>query len=401
MPAWTPPRPDEIEAASGFTPPRPDEALEFVPPGPEEIETSRACREARSVLEAPTRSEQGRGVGWGDIASGAARGADIARHGDAFGRAMGPKTVLQPRRRAFEAAMDDPRYMDALTRAGDDPAKLARAERLFGPGAKLEMQQAGGKAWDQMAREESTARQQRLETESATYQWGREQARLARKVFAGSADIDDTFVSELAVSAGGTLPTVVLGTIPGVGTGLAVSTYGLQAGEQQAQEAIAAGKPEAADIAYLSAAGLGAVTEQGLGAMPRLLKIARGSRLAGIAPAKFQNAWANWAKSSPRKAAITEIFLRESTQEALEQAGQNVIASDVAGYDPDRPGSAGGGKGWGLGGVLGGGVGGGAGEGGCPLGGGGGRRGGLAGPRGGPPRPARRPDARAAQHLAQ
>jgi hypothetical protein len=334
--------PDEVK------PPLTFEADEVKPPDP-----SRAWREARSVVEAPIRIEQGLAAGLGDIASGAARGADIVRSGDAFSGPPTPTRTLGQRYRAFQSAMDDPRYAATLTRAQDDPAKLARAERLLGPTAKLDMLQTGETARAELAKEESIARQQRLETESPTYQWGREQARLARKVFAGSPDIDDTFVSELAVSAGGTVPTIILGAVPGVGTGLAVGTYGLQAGEQQAQEAIAAGQPEAADIAYLSAAGLGAVTEQGLGAMPRLFKIARNSRLAGIAPAKFQNAWERWSKTSPRKAALSEMFLRESTQEALEQAGQNLIASELAGYDPDRPVTAGVGKAWTMGGILG------------------------------------------------
>jgi hypothetical protein len=44
-------------------------------------------------------------------------------------------TILQ-QRQAFVRGMSDPRYQEALTQAGDDPAKLARVEAALGPAAQ-------------------------------------------------------------------------------------------------------------------------------------------------------------------------------------------------------------------------------------------------------------------------
>jgi hypothetical protein len=41
-------------------------------------------------------------------------------------------------RRAFERAMRDPRYMQGLIEAGDDPEQMAKVDALFGPPAKLD-----------------------------------------------------------------------------------------------------------------------------------------------------------------------------------------------------------------------------------------------------------------------
>ena len=56
---------------------------------------------------------------------------------EAAGMTAGGPTMGQGRR-AFEQAMGDPAYMPELMGAGDDPAKLARAESLFGPGRRLD-----------------------------------------------------------------------------------------------------------------------------------------------------------------------------------------------------------------------------------------------------------------------
>lgn len=49
-------------------------------------------------------------------------------------------------RTAFERAMEDPRYMEGLMGAGDDPAAIAKAESLFGPGRRSAAMQEAARA---------------------------------------------------------------------------------------------------------------------------------------------------------------------------------------------------------------------------------------------------------------
>jgi hypothetical protein len=308
----------------------------------------------RSVVEAPIRFERGLGAKIGDVAAGAARTADIIREGDIFSGPPTATTTLMQRRRAYVQAMSDPRYQAGLTAAGDDPAKIARVESLLGPQPRLELMRTAESLRAQQAKADAIARQLRLEETSRLYQWGREQTEFSRKVFGGSPDIDETFVSQLAEAAGGTTPDILLSRAPIVGPALASTSYGLQAGEQQAQEALAAGKPEAADLAFVSAAGLGFTSERLIGVAPRFWQMAKASRLSGIGPEKFRQAWSKWAEVNPLKARVLEGATRETVQETSEQIGQNLIASDLAGYDPDRPFHQGAFRAGGLGGALGG-----------------------------------------------
>ena len=97
-------------------------------------------------------------------------------------------------------------------------------------------------------------RPQRL-AESTAFQLGREIEQAAAPTFGVDPARDNEFLAQLATAAGEMVPTLAAGAVAGP-AGVAFQ-YGTSAGEAQAQEAIAAGKPEAADIAFLSAAGLG------------------------------------------------------------------------------------------------------------------------------------------------
>lgn len=294
-------------------------------------------RQVRSVLEAPVRFERGLGEKIGDVASGAARVADIVREGDVLNGAPTPAPVtMRQRRKAYVAAMSDPQYGLRLSQA-TTREEADRVEALFGAKAKLTAMRFAEEQRAADAAAASAERQTRLEASSPTYQWGREQAEFSRRVFAGSADIDDTFISELSVAAGGMLPDVALSAVPVAGPALAATSYGLQAGEQQAQEAVAAGRPDRADIAFVSAAGLGAGSERVLGVAPGFWKAVKASRAARLTPEQFGTTFKNWVARNPVKVGISKGMVREGMQEGAEQAGQNLIASDVAGYDPDRP----------------------------------------------------------------
>ena len=196
----------------------------------------------------------------------------------------------------------------------------------------------------------SATRQQRME-ESPTYQFGAGTVEAAQGFYGVDRARDDEFVGQLATAAGEMVPTLVTGAFTGpIGAGV---QYAGSAGESQAQEAIAAGREDVADIAFLSAAGIGGLTEAVLGVPGRLLAIANRARKAGVPPGKF----GQWANRNPLKAGVVragaEGGAREAGQEGLEQVGGNLIASDVAGYDPDRPAMQGVGRAMALGGVLG------------------------------------------------
>jgi len=273
-------------------------------------------RQLRSVAESPIRFERGLGEKIGNVAQGAARTADMVTSGDAA--------------RAPVQAVDDFLVAHRARTRGELKVSRPWGQARTPSAAYLERRRQQDEA-------ATLARQQRLETDSPLHKWGTEQVKFSKQVFGGSPDIDDTFISQLVVSAGGMLPDIAMSAVPVVGPAAAATSYGLQAGELQAQEAVATGRPETADKAFVAAAGLGFASERLLSVSPRFWKLAKESRLAGIAPQKFGDAWAKWAAKAPVKARILEGGLREGVQEGSEQAGQNYIASDVAGYDPERP----------------------------------------------------------------
>lgn len=277
-------------------------------------------------------------LGVGDTISGGARAADIIGEGDLFNLAPGgtARPTLGQERRAFRRAMEDPRYGLRLIEAGNDPAAVSKVEKLYGPPAKLATARTPIEAGLELSAELSRKRQGRMD-QSPAYQYGRAVSDVAQEIYPTRPDLDEKWESQLMAALGSTAPSVAAGFVPLVGPALSVAQYGLSQGEQGAQEALASGKPEAADLAYLANAGIGGATEAGLGAAPRLLRIVRAARLGNIAPGKFAEGVGTWARAHPKTAIALEVGLREGAQESLEQIGQNLIASDAAGYDPNRP----------------------------------------------------------------
>ena len=305
-------------------------------PIPSESIGSVLKREGKALLRSPISFERGLATKFGDVAQGAARAGDILSEGDLLSGSSTPNLTIGQRRLAYEQAMKDPRYQDRLIQAGEDPQRLRQVEGTFGPTAKLDIIQTPEKERAKIAANESAARQYRLENESALNQWGKDQSYFARKVFNGTPDTDETFTTMLAESAGAMGPDIALGMIPYVGPSLSVGSYGLQSGAQQAQEAVDAGKPESADIAFVSAAGLGALSEHILGVAPQFWKSVKAFRRAGANPSKLTTVWERWAAANPVKSTMLISGPKEMVQESSEQVGQNLIASDLAGYDPER-----------------------------------------------------------------
>ena len=143
---------------------------------------------------------------------------------------------------------------------------------------------------------------------------------------------DETIVGQLSSSAGQMLPTIATGVLTGpMSIPASMVQYGLASGEQQAQEAEKAmpGNLGVSDKAFTGGAASGALSEGILGVAGRLGKIALGKHAV---PKILKSL----AKKSPILAHGVEGFLREAGQEGLEQVGQNLTASDYAGYDPTR-----------------------------------------------------------------
>lgn len=267
----------------------------------------------------------------GQAISGAARTADTIREGSLLtGVAPGTaKPTLRQSRRAFEQAMNDPRYMAALTEAGDDPAMQLKAEQFFGPKAKLDVIRTPIEEGRKMSAAESVAQQKRLDVDSPLYAFGRGLVEAGREVYATDPYLDLKPESKLTRSMGSTLPSVALSLIPGVGTASAVTQYALSQSEDMAQEAIDAGRPDLAMQSATAGLFIGALSEGALGATARLGTILKNpTKLAALE---------GWAKANPIKARAMIVGVREAAQEGVEQSMQNVTASDVVGYDPDRP----------------------------------------------------------------
>lgn len=285
---------------------------------------------AERAVNAAVALPQGLATSVGQSISGAARTVDTVREGIALtSQPLGTArpTGLQ-RRKAFEQAMNDPRYMAALSEAGDDERLLGKAESLFGPAAKLSLLRAPIEAARTGAAEESLAQQARLET-NPVYRYGQDYTAAAKEVYPTNPYLDTKVESKVTRALGSTVPTVALGLVPGVGLPTAVTQYALSQSEDMAQEAIEAGRPELATQAATAGLFIGAISEASLGATARLKSIiANPTRLAALE---------GWAAANPIKAAGLVASLRESTQEGVEQALQNLTASDLVGYDPERP----------------------------------------------------------------
>ncbi len=267
----------------------------------------------------------------GESISGAARTADTIREGSLLtGVPVGSeKPTMRQERKAFERAMNDPRYLPALANAGDDPTQMLKAEQFFGPKAKLDVIRTPIEEGRKMSAQESAAQQKRLDLDSPMYAFGKGLVEAGKEVYATDPYLDLKPESKLARSMGSTLPSVGLSLIPGVGTSAAVSQYALSQSEDMAQEAINAGRPDLAMQSATAGLFIGALSEATLGATARLGTILKN-------PTKVA-ALEGWAKANPIKATALIAGVRETAQEGTEQVMQNLTASDVVGYDPERP----------------------------------------------------------------
>src|SRR5690606_6553824 len=132
---------------------------------------------------------------------------------------------------------------------------------------------------------------------------------------------DQQLASQVASGVGS------LVTAMGTGPLAPVTMAGMMAesGRREAEEAGAT--PAQQRSAFYANAAVGALSEALMG-VPALL---RSARAKGIPAETLRGIVTNAANQAVRSAA------REGTQEGIEQFAQNIVASDIAAYDPDRP----------------------------------------------------------------
>lgn len=195
----------------------------------------------------------------------------------------------------------------------------------------------GGYAIERLAGEDAAIppeqRPERLRERSGLYRLGEGIVEGAQEAFPTDTLRDGGLAATVAESAGAMVPTILTGAAGRVAAAL---QYGATAGEGAAQEAVEMGRPELADAAFAATAPVGAVTEGVLGVAPRVFRALRSGTGTSVGKALVRGA------------------ARESTQEGLEQVAGNVIASDVVGYDPERPATAGLGMAMAAGAIIGG-----------------------------------------------
>ena len=209
-----------------------------------------------------------------------------------------------------------------------------------GTGLAIPSPEQSGAAVEEMARRRRRTPEQ-VEAEISAdplYQAGMNLAEGAREAFPTNPKFEgEMFADILPGAAGQMLPTL---TAALANPAFAVGQYSMASGQDGAEDAIASGRPDLAQDAFLANAPIGALTEAALGPIAHLRTLRRVAKAKGVGAATLRGT------------------VRESAQEGLEQVGGNLVASDVVGFDPERPVQQGVGTAMVAGGLLGGGVGG-------------------------------------------
>lgn len=225
--------------------------------------------------------------------------------------------------------------------AGKIPANL----RAFAMQEAMDGDDSVSSGLMELANAAETPKQRQAAVEAnPLYQKGKGITEAAREIYQPNPLYKGEFLTDtLASAAGSTAP--VLALAPVAGPVVAGLQYGLSQGEQGAEEAMEAGRPDAVDNAFLLNAGVGFLSELTLGVPANILKYVRAAKKAGVPPRvageeinrSIKQRIVDWKKANPVKGALVEGATREFFQEGIEQGGQNWIANTLAGYDPDRP----------------------------------------------------------------
>lgn len=209
-----------------------------------------------------------------------------------------------------------------------------------------EMDQAQAAYTEQQRKAALTPVQREIEVQqNPVYQAGRSITEGAREAFQPNPKYAGEFFTDvIPSSAGGMIPTFAAAMIAGPAGGML--QYGGSSAEQSAEDAIKAGRIDLANRAAALRFPVAAISEGLLGAGTRF-----GSRLlrpteavagrtasevaASAEQRLLQQELDMLAKGAGRR--MAEVGAREAAQESIEQLGENVIASSLAPYDPNRP----------------------------------------------------------------
>ena len=188
-----------------------------------------------------------------------------------------------------------------------------------------DMEQSQAAYAEQQRKEKLTPLQRELEIQqNPVYQAGQQIAGGAREAFQPNPKYAGEFFTDvLPSSAGGMVPTFAASMLAGPAGGML--QYGGSSAEASAEDAIKAGRIDLANRAAALRFPVAAISEGVLGAGTRF-----GSKLLRPAGEAATEA----TKGAARR--IGETALREAGQESIEQVGENVIASTLAPYDPQR-----------------------------------------------------------------
>lgn len=153
--------------------------------------------------------------------------------------------------------------------------------------------------------------------------------------------VDPSRDSQLASQVASGVGSLV--TAMGTGPAAPLTMAGMMAesGRREAEEAGATRNQQR--TAFYANAAVGAISEALMG-VPALL---RSAAAKGIPAETLRGIVANASKQAVLSAG------REGTQEGIEQFAQNIVASDIAAYDPERPAMQGVGTAMAVGGILG------------------------------------------------
>lgn len=193
--------------------------------------------------------------------------------------------------------------------------------------------QIGEKAAEEANARQAATLEERLKAHPL-YKAGEASEQNVRDYYVVNPQFENTKRAMLSRGLASTVPPLAAGI---AGAVPAAITYALMAGQQGAEEAMAAGHPDKADEAYLTYAGLGAISEAAMGYPIALVRSIKAARQAGIPPAQFGKTFKT-SLADVGKRIGTEMakgFGREAVQESTEQAGQNVAAKMI-GFEPDR-----------------------------------------------------------------
>ena len=257
-----------------------------------------------------------------DLASRIPRDYSLAAAGLVQGIARGPYAAFSPSETSVRTNLRQLGLQAAMAADPEKEQEIVQASRKVAKEAEIDPMKLA-------------ANREALLAKDPLYKLGEQTKQAAREIYAVNPEREGSALAIGSQALTSTLPVIAAAPlgVPGM-----MLTYGAMSGQQGAEEAIEAGRPDKADAAYLAYAGLGALSEAALGYPVALIRKIRAARQAGV-PAKefgqaFKQTLAEQGKAVGRE--MLKASGREAVQESTEQFGQNLVARDLVAFDPKR-----------------------------------------------------------------